>query len=72
MSKDWGERLQEKSRPIPTSAFAKDSKPIIVSSFPNKTCSHIYRYLKTANQVDIFYCEKCLEYKRIDNYGGIL
>jgi hypothetical protein len=29
----------------------------------NKSCSHVYRYLRTIEDVDVFYCEKCLHYE---------
>ena len=64
MFKDWGERLQEQNRSVPVSAFATTKESIIVKS----TCGHVYKYLrKNEHGNDVFYCEKCLEYKVVFN-----
>lgn len=44
----------------------KDEKNVLISAFPPKKCNHLYKYLKSVSDVDIFYCEKCLEYKQIN------
>lgn len=67
MFKDWGKRLEEKNRPIPVSAFATELNSTVVSNPSYKKCDHIYRYLKSVDEMDIFYCEKCLDYKQLSS-----
>lgn len=51
----WDKKLEKVNRPVPTSAF---------TNVPIPECNHVYRYLRpNGNGGDVFYCEKCLEYK---------
>jgi len=53
-----------------SSDFEQIRKELGVAPDPIEPCQHIYRYLKTDSYGnDIFYCEKCLEYKSKTHYN---